>query len=163
MIAPVTPDHRHLTEIESIFPPGPCDKLGGCATGFRVPKDFSGTANISVFRKARPGEEYQSVTTFTAKDEPMHCVPYLDKSVTEVVGLLKERGVRVSEYVDSTLVGADGGSAERPSVPGDWHVEGGYLTEPGVATLRVSEEPMAKEDITFQNDKSLRAYGCPIA
>jgi hypothetical protein len=42
-------------------------------------------------------------------------------------------------------------------------VDGGYLTETGVATLSVSEEPMAKEDITRQNDKSLRAYGCPIA
>lgn len=158
LIHPQSPDHRHLTEIKSIFPPGPCDKLGGCATGFKIPKDFSGTANISIFRKARPGEKYRSITTFTAKGEPMHCVPHLDRSVTEVLGLLKQRGVRIAKYVDVT-----GGSARSASVPGDWHVLGGYLTEPGVATLSVSEDPMPKEDITRQNDKSLRAYGCPIA
>ncbi|MEV4077027.1 hypothetical protein ACGFJC_41975 [Nonomuraea fuscirosea] len=47
-------------------------------------------------------------------------------------------------------------------MPGDWHVDGGFLTEPGVATLSVSETPMPAEDIMFQNEKSMRTYGCPI-
>ncbi|MET8863426.1 hypothetical protein ABZW11_10765 [Nonomuraea sp. NPDC004580] len=162
LIHPKAPDMRHLTEIKSIFPPGPCDKQGGCAVGFKIPKNFSETAEITVFREARPGEKYQAITTFTAKGEPMNCVPHLDKSVTEVLGLLKQRGVRVNEYSDAALVGNDDGSDLRTSVPGDWHVQGGFLTEPGVATLRVSEDPMPQEEITFQNDKSLTAYGCPI-
>ncbi|WP_187414745.1 hypothetical protein [Nonomuraea sp. PA05] len=163
MVFPTSPDNRHLTEIKSIYPPGPCEKLGGCAIGMKIPKDFAGTADIAVHRKARPGEKYQSVTTFSAKGEPMHCVPYLNKTVAEVLPLLKERGVRVNEYSDSTLVGNDDGSDMRTSVPGTWHVDGGALTEPGVAFLSVSEEPMPQEEIDFQNQKSQRAYGCSIS
>jgi hypothetical protein len=47
-------------------------------------------------------------------------------------------------------------------VPGTWHVDGGFLTEPGVATLSVSETPMPEEEITLRNEKSQRAYGCSI-
>ncbi|GAA2209783.1 hypothetical protein GCM10009850_052420 [Nonomuraea monospora] len=162
-VFPTSPDDQYVDEIESIFPPGPCDKLGGCATGVKIPKNFAGTADIAVSRKARPGEEYQSVTTFAAKGEPMHCVPYLGKTVTEVRQMLEQRGVRVGEYSDSTLVAKDDGSDLRTSVPGGWHVQGGFLTEPGVATLSVSEEPVPQDRIDFQNKKSQRAYGCPVS
>ncbi|WP_406674024.1 hypothetical protein WBK31_38870 [Nonomuraea sp. N2-4H] len=162
LIRPVRPDYTYIKEIKSILPPGPCHNQSGCAVGVKIPKDFSGTATIDVFRQAQPGEKYESITEFNAKGEPMHCVRYLNKRVSDVLAMLKERGVRVNEYFDSTLVGRDDGTARLESVPGDWHVDGGALTEPGVAFLSVSKDPMPQEKITFLNEKSLRAYGCPI-
>ncbi|MFD0469565.1 hypothetical protein ACFQ0B_15575 [Nonomuraea thailandensis] len=162
-VFPTSPDDRYLTEIQGIYPPGPCDRVDGCATGVKIPKNFAGTADIAVSRRARPGEKYQSITTFSAKGEPMHCVPYLNKTVSEVLPLLKERGVRVNEYSDAAVVGNDDGSDLRSSVPGTWHVMDGYLTEPGMATLSVSETPMPEEDVIRRDQKTLRVDGCSIA
>ncbi|WP_052423029.1 hypothetical protein [Nonomuraea candida] len=162
-VFPTTPDDEYVNEIKGIYPPGPCARMDGCAIGVKIPKDYAGTAEIAVSRKARPGEKYQSVTTFDAKGEPMACVPYLNKKVSEVLPLLKERGVRVSEYSNRALVGNDDGSDMMSSAPADWHVEGGFLTEPGVATLSVAEEPMTEEEVAHRNKKSQRVNGCSVS
>ncbi|MEV0614503.1 hypothetical protein AB0I81_14340 [Nonomuraea sp. NPDC050404] len=158
-VFPTSPDMKYLEEIKGIYPPGPCERVDGCAIGVKIPKNFSGVADVAVSRKARTGEKYQSTTTFDAKGEPMHCVPYLNKTVTEVTALLKERGVRVNKYADLTPIGA----GDMRSVPGNWYVDGGMLTEPGVAFLSVSEMPFPEEEIARLNQKSVKGYGCPIS
>ncbi|MEV0384381.1 hypothetical protein [Nonomuraea sp. NPDC050643] len=161
-VFPTTPDNRYLTEIQGIYPPGPCDKLDGCAIGVKIPTNFKGTADVAVGRKARPGEKYQSSTTFSAKGEPMHCVPYRDKPVAEVRELLKDRGVRVSTYAVRDPA-AEEGVGVRTSVPDTWYVDGGFLTEPGVATLVAKEKPLSREKLEKFNEKSAKVDGCPVS
>ncbi|MCK2213542.1 hypothetical protein MF672_007000 [Actinomadura sp. ATCC 31491] len=163
LVFPTSPDHEYLDEIKGIYPPGPCGRLDGCPVGVKIPTTFAGVADIAVSRKARPGEKYQNVTEFNAKGEPLHCVPYLDRSVAEVRALLAGRGVRVSEYSVAELARNDDGSDLRASVPDDWHVQGGFLTEPGVATLSVSETPMDRADLDRYVAKYRKAYGCSPA
>ncbi|SEH01685.1 hypothetical protein SAMN05444920_121133 [Nonomuraea solani] len=162
-VFPTSPDNQYLTEIKGIYPPGPCERVDGCAIGVKIPMNFKGTANIDVSRKARPGEKYESTTSFAAKGEPMHCVPYRNKTVPEVRALLKERGVRVSEYVDGDLVGKDDGSGIMSSAPDTWRVFGGALSEPGVATLFVLEKPEAEEKIAMFNKKYQQMNGCSVS
>jgi hypothetical protein len=45
------------------------------------------------------------------------------------------------------------------SVPELWHVSGGYLTEPGVATIIVHQSPMEQKKIDTLN----KANGCPAS
>ncbi|MEU6714909.1 hypothetical protein ABZ897_25890 [Nonomuraea sp. NPDC046802] len=157
-VFPVSPDKKYITEITGIYPPGPCDKLDGCAIGVKIPVDFKGTASIEVGRKAEPGERYQSTTGWDAKGEPMHCIPYRNKTVAEVRDMLKERGIRIEEFVVGDPNRTTPGDFEiKDTVPDSWLVSGGSLTEPGVATVIASEIPTSQEII----DRVDKANGCP--
>lgn len=156
-VFPTAPDHQYLTEITGIYPPGPCDKMDGCAIGVKIPADFKGTAEVAVGRKARPGERYESTTSFDTKGEPLHCVPFLNKTVTEVRELLKERGVSIEEYGVSDPNGDRRNFEVKASVPDSWFVNGGSLTTPELATVFVHSSPMPQKVI----DKLNKVNGCP--
>ena len=64
----------------------------------KVRKDFTGSAEITLGREARPGEEYAMITGFDSPGEPMHCVPFYNKPVSEVRVLLKERHLDIQEF-----------------------------------------------------------------
>ncbi|MBB5083213.1 hypothetical protein [Nonomuraea endophytica] len=137
------PEPRYLTEFEQIQGTGTCRKVDGCPIGIKIPASFRGTADITLGREARPGEEVQSGGPFDAPDEPMNCVPYLNKSVAEVRGLLAQRGWAINEYVIET------GQEEpevRASVPDGWYVTGGYVSHGGKVGLFTDSEPMPQEE-----------------
>ncbi|MER6948438.1 hypothetical protein ABT294_30865 [Nonomuraea sp. NPDC000554] len=140
-VFPTTPDHQYIEEIKGIYPPGECDKLDGCAIGVKIPTTFKGTAEISIGRKAEPGEQYEGTTSFDAKGEPMHCVPYLNKTVAELRPILEERGVSITAF---NVEGPEG-TETKDSVPDSYHVTGGVLDEPGKATITVTELPLDAE------------------
>ncbi|MEV2273008.1 hypothetical protein [Nonomuraea africana] len=143
-VFPTTPGNQYVEDIKGIYPPGACDRLDGCAIGVKIPDSFDGTADISVGRKANPGEQYQSITSFDAKGEPMHCVPYFNKTVTEVRATLAERGVSIAEFAVDDLEAGE--AVTKPSVPESWRVHGGYLTEPGKATVMAGPEELPEDN-----------------
>ncbi|MET7331618.1 hypothetical protein [Nonomuraea sp. NPDC005650] len=152
-VFPTTPDNRVVNEIQGINPPGPCDMVAdSCAIGLKIPVGFKGTALVEVSRKARPGEKYDITTAWDAKGEPMHCVPYANKTVAEVRAMLTERGVRIGGFaVPDPTAEKSGGVSERASVPDTWLVRGGFLSEPGVATVMAQTTPLSQEIIDRRN------------
>lgn len=46
---------------------------------------------ITLGREARPGEEYEIIGGLDAPGEPLHCVPFYNRPVSEVRALLKGR------------------------------------------------------------------------
>ncbi|SDK51836.1 hypothetical protein [Nonomuraea jiangxiensis] len=159
MVFPSSPNHEHITEIKGIDPPGPCDKLGGCAIGVKIPVGFKGAAQINVGRKARPGERYLAFTRWDAKGEPMYCVAYRNKTVAEVREMLRERGIGIEEFTVTTR-GTRGGDYEvRDSVPDSWFVSGGSLLASDVASAQVGPEPLDQEFV----DDNEKATDCPAS
>ncbi|GAA2356652.1 hypothetical protein [Nonomuraea africana] len=129
-----------IQEFKTIDRPGPCDKLGSCPIGLKIPVGYKGTALVELGREAEPGEKYFSSTAFDAKGEPMHCVPYVNKKVGEVRTILAERGLSIMGF-------ATGNSPETikevATVPDSWYVTAGFLVMPGQATLFAGPEPKA--------------------
>lgn len=154
-VQPTGPDKKYLTEIKGIYPPGPCDRLDGCAIGVKIPVGFQGTADVTVGRKARPGEEYMSITSIDAKGEPLHCVPHVNKTVGEMRALLREREVNIGKFVIEDP-GDDRDGETVASVPGSWHVIGGYMYAPGLATVVTSSTAMAPEEAEAAQDKTVK-------
>ncbi|MET7463442.1 hypothetical protein [Nonomuraea sp. NPDC005501] len=153
-VFPVSPtENRYLDEIKTIDRPGDCDKLGGCPIGVKIPENFQGPAEITLGREARPGEQFENSTMIDALGEPLHCLPYIGRPVSEVRDMLRERGVTVQDFVDMDPV--SGGTKE--SVPDSWLVEGGSMREPGKASLNVYEgsEP--------QEPGGRRGSNCPTS
>ncbi|MFD1540664.1 hypothetical protein [Nonomuraea guangzhouensis] len=135
-IFPTSPtEGRYLDEIKTIDQPGTCDKMGGCPIGVKIPENFQGPADITLGREARPGEPFANSTTIDGLGEPLHCLPYIGRTVTEVRGMLQERGVTIQNFEDMDPL--TGGTKQ--SVPDSWLVENGSMTEPGKATLSVYE------------------------
>ncbi|MFD8560214.1 hypothetical protein ACWDOR_23430 [Streptosporangium canum] len=148
-------------KIETIDQPGQCDRRSGCPIGLKIPKDFTGSAEVTLGREGRPGEEYQIITGIDSPGEPLHCVPFYNKPAGEVRALLKDRGLDIQKF---SIVGPAWweGTAEdeepeaKTSVPDSMHVIGGFLPMIGKATLQVSDEEMPAETVRTMNEK----YGC---
>ncbi|WP_327108087.1 hypothetical protein [Nonomuraea glycinis] len=147
-----------VDQIKTIDRPGSCDKAGGCPIGIKIPVGFTGSASISLGREARPGEEYQSITSISALGEPLHCVPHLNKTVAEVRALLKERGISIQEFTVDDPRRTDPLDGEViSSVPDSWYVTGGSLLMPGKATIDVFSSPMPSDQV----ENVRKATGCP--
>ncbi|MEU4533817.1 hypothetical protein AB0G15_03015 [Streptosporangium sp. NPDC023825] len=137
-------DGRSMEEIErseeyvsAIRKPGACAVQWQCPIGLKVPVDFTGSATVTLGRKANQGERYTVLRPLQEVGEPLHCVPFLGRSVDLVRGLLRERGVTVGTYFD--------GKGSRSSVPGTWYVQEGHMSEAGKATLFVTPIPKRPE------------------
>ncbi|RJL29968.1 hypothetical protein [Bailinhaonella thermotolerans] len=124
---------RDEDKLWPISRPGLCAEAGTCEIGLKVPVGFDEVATVKLGRKARPGERYTVLQPLQAAGGPLHCVPFIGKSVDLVRGLLGKRGITVASYFD--------GGSSRPSVPGTWYVHEGFMSEPGKATLFVSSTP----------------------
>ncbi|MEV0422801.1 hypothetical protein [Streptosporangium canum] len=148
-------------EIETVNQPGQCDRRTGCPIGLRIPKDFAGSAEVTLGREGRPGEEYQIITGFDSPGEPLHCVPFYNKPAGEVRALLKDRGLDIQEFSITGPAWWEGTAGDKEpetkaSVPDSMHVTGGYLTMAGKATLQVSDAELPAETVRTLNGK----YGC---
>ncbi|WP_043626625.1 hypothetical protein [Nonomuraea candida] len=122
--------------ITTIDAPGPCERFAGCPVGLKVPVDFDKEAEITLGRRALPGERYTMPPGIALPGEPLHCVDYVNKSVAEISAVLRERGVTPS-YISY-------GRPASPSAPGDWYVHDGVMSADGQALLLVGAEPGAQ-------------------
>ncbi|NJP90945.1 hypothetical protein HCN51_16005 [Nonomuraea sp. FMUSA5-5] len=129
----MVPAEGPITTIDS---PGPCEQFAGCPIGVKVPVGFDKKAEITLGRRAQPGERYKMPPGIALPGEPLHCVAFVNKSVTEVSALLRERGVTPS-YISY-------GKPSSPSAPGDWYVQDGVMSADGQALLLVGAEPAAR-------------------
>jgi hypothetical protein len=122
--------------ISPIERPGACAGALTCTIGLRIPVDyrpyrdarFKIEAAIGLGRKGRPGERYQAFGQLNNPGEPLQCVDFVNKPVSRVTSLLRERHVTVAT-IAVPLKGY------RTSVPDSWYVHEGWLTGPGKALL----------------------------
>jgi hypothetical protein len=151
-----TDDKEVVDQIKTIDRPGPCDKVGGCPIGLKIPVGYAGSAYIRLGREARPGESFQSGTSISALGEPLHCVPHLNKTVAEVRALLKERGIAIEGFAVYDPQ-RESDFEQNSSVPDSWYVLGGFLNMPGKATLYAFSSPMPADQV----ENVRKAEGCP--
>lgn len=151
----------HQDKIKTIDRSGQCEKPAGCPIGVKVLKNFIGSAEVILGREGRPGEEYQVITGFDSRGEPMHCVPFRNRPVSEVRAMLKERGLVVDEFAivdpDPAKPGQD--PEVRTSVPDSMYVTGGFLIKFGKTSLQVADAPMPAETVKTLNQKQGCATG----
>ena len=126
-----TRDHSAITAIEK---PGGCSRLGGCPVGFRIPVGFRGHATVLLGRAAGPGERYGILGAIEMEGQPFHCVDYVNRTLAEVLPLLRERGVR-AEFTSYAIPGV------RPSAPADWYVYEGVMIANRQALMLVNPTP----------------------
>ncbi|GAA2208331.1 hypothetical protein GCM10009850_037890 [Nonomuraea monospora] len=122
--------------ITTIDAPGACERFAGCPIGVKVPVDFDKKAEITLGRRALPGERYRMPPGIALPGEPLHCVEFVNESVTEVSALLRERGVTPSYTAYGKLPGF--------APPGDWFVHDGVMSADGQALLLVAAEPATR-------------------
>jgi hypothetical protein len=108
-------------DIQPITARGRCWTGGGgaaCPVGVRIPAGFQGSAQLVFGRAARAGERYESTTSAFAVGEVMHGMRVRGRTVSQVVSLLRARGVSVPVFNY-----ARGGVARNVRhVPGRWFV-----------------------------------------
>ncbi|GIH23431.1 hypothetical protein Aph01nite_17410 [Acrocarpospora phusangensis] len=120
-------------EIRTIEGPGDCLGRGSCAIGLKVPIGYRESVTIVLARKALPGEKYKVLAPINAAGQPLHCVPFVGKTVDEVRALLAARGV-------NTVTFARPDRTQKPT-PGSWYVHDGVMSAAGQALLLVSPTP----------------------
>jgi len=76
---------------------------GGCPVGLRIRSTYRGHAEITLGRRARPGEMYDSTASAFAPGEPLHCSGLVGARVTRAAAALKARGLSATwrPYLDS--------------------------------------------------------------
>lgn len=125
---------RDNSAITAIPASGLCARLAGCPAGFRIPVDFRGHAEVLIGRAARPGERYGLMEHIDMEGRPFHCVDFLNRTVAEVLPLLREHGVR-AEFTSYAAHGA------RLTAPAGWYVHEGIMVADGQALLLVGPAP----------------------
>lgn len=129
--------------ITTIDAPGSCERFAGCPVGLKVPVDFDKRAEVTLGRRALPGERYKMPPGIALPGEPLHCVEYVNKSVAQISALLRERGVTPS-YIQY-------GKHAAASAPGDWYVHDGVMSADGQALLLVGAEPSTQRSLVPQS------------
>ncbi|MFE3455652.1 hypothetical protein ACFXJ8_42765 [Nonomuraea sp. NPDC059194] len=117
--------------VKTFDAPGPCHQFAGCPIGVKVPVGYKEQAEIILGREARPGEKYTMPPGIGLPGEPLHCVDYVNKTVAELVPMLRERGVE-AEFVSYT-------QGVRPA--GNWYVHDGVMSSAGKALMVASTTP----------------------
>lgn len=122
--------------ISAIQRPGACAGMldGRCTIGLRIPVTYHWPTEISLGRKARPGEQFVAFGQLNNTGEPLQCERFVNRSVAAVRSMLAARGVTVTHYAVPLR-------GYWPAVPGSWYVHEGWLTEPGKALLVVDATP----------------------
>ncbi|MEU7855518.1 hypothetical protein [Nonomuraea sp. NPDC049141] len=151
--------HEPQDKIKTIDRPEQCNLHRSCPIGITIAKDFAGSTMITLGREARPGEEYQIVAGLDSPGEPLHCVPFYNRPVSEVRALLKGRGLAVDQYVISDQAKPGKEPQVRTSVPDSMYVTGGHLSQYGMVSLTVGDAPMSSEMVASLNKKSGCATG----
>jgi hypothetical protein len=111
----------------------------GCQEGVELPKNYDGKSDIQFGRTAKPGELYvHTSSSATDKGEVLAGLTVKNKTVGEVLPLVKSRGVREIEYLIS-----DGRNLNQvKSPPGNWYVDDASTYAEGEVSLLVSPTPV---------------------
>lgn len=124
-------DHSKISMLEAgeECPPTMTSNDPDCQPGVKVLKSFTGETTIAFGRAAKPGEMYQYMSSSAGDPgEVLHGVPFRNKTVAEVLPVLKARGLEVGGY----NWGDDPKHPEHAmSVPGNWYVHDISLHAPG--------------------------------
>jgi hypothetical protein len=88
---------------------------GHCPVGLKIPRDYTGSATITLGRPAKPGEQYESSNDAFAPGEMLHCSGLLGKTVAVASAELAKRGIGIDWRND--------GSSAQPT-PGEYVVDG---------------------------------------
>jgi hypothetical protein len=153
-------------QISTITAKGRCWTGGGgneCPVGVRIPDGFHGQAQFVFGRAARPGEQYESTGSVTARGEVMHGLNYQGKTVTAVLAMLAARHATVAQYRYQGANGDICGKVTWP-VPGNWRVNGADPWAPGQVMLWVGP-PVAQSQprCTDGNDQAPTPKASPTA
>jgi hypothetical protein len=111
----------------------------GCQEGVELPKNYDGTTEIQFGRVAKHGEMYvHTSSSATDKGEVLAGLTVKNKTVDQVLPLVRSRGVREIEYLTS------GSTNPEPvkSPPGNWYVEDASAYAEGEVSLSVSPTPV---------------------
>lgn len=111
----------------------------GCQEGVELPKNYDGKTEIQFGRVAKPGEMYvHTSSSATDKGEVLAGLTVKNKTIDQVLPLVRSRGVREIEYLTS-----DGPNHEPvKSPPGNWYVDDASTYAEGVISLYVSPTPV---------------------
>ncbi|TCC43046.1 hypothetical protein [Kribbella sindirgiensis] len=111
----------------------------GCQEGVELPKNYDGKTEIQFGRVAKPGEMYvHTSSSATDKGEVLAGLTVKNKTIDQVLPLVRSRGVREIEYLTS-----DGPKHEPvKSPPGNWYVDDASTYAEGVVSLYVSPTPV---------------------
>lgn len=130
-IAPVPPGEESVlvpNHVTALQRHGSCSP--SCPIGLSIPVDFHGTEKVVLGRAARPGESYALFESVDAPGEPLHCVPFIRKTIGQVRELLLQHGVTQIQLTD--------GSSRRKDFPDTWFVQQGVAYSANATTLLVS-------------------------
>jgi len=120
--------------VAPLTPPGSCAAPTGCPLGVRVPADLSERARITIGRQARPGESYGIRPDAGAEGEPLHCVPYVNRTVAEVTRTAREHRVEPSfAYAGATY--------PPHRAPAAWYVHEGVMSSATTAIFLIGPDP----------------------
>jgi hypothetical protein len=111
----------------------------GCQEGVELPKNYDGKTEIQFGRVAKQGERYfHTSSSATDKGEVLAGLTVKNKTIDQVLPLVRSRGVREIEYLTSN------GSNQEPvkSPPGNWYVEDASAYAEGEVSLYVSPTPV---------------------
>jgi hypothetical protein len=92
---------QNASPITTISAKGRCWTGGAgneCPVGVRVPIGFHGQAQVTFGRAARPGEQYESTGSVTARGEAMHGLHYRGRTIAAVLAMLRTRHITVPQY-----------------------------------------------------------------
>lgn len=135
-------DHSKISTIEAgeDCPPTMTSSDPNCQPGVKVLKSFTGETTIAFGRAAKPGEMYQYMSSSAGDPgEVLHGVPFRNKTVAEMLPVLKARGLEVGGY----NWGDDPRNPEHAmSVPGGWYIHDIGLHAPGQVVAWVGAEPL---------------------
>jgi hypothetical protein len=110
----------------------------GCQEGVELPRNYDGTTDIQFGRAARSGELYiHTSSSATDKGEVLAGLTVKNKTVDQVVPLVKSRGIGEIEY----LTGDRPNLKSLDSAPGNWYVDHATAFAAGEVTLFVSPTP----------------------
>ncbi|TDW88448.1 hypothetical protein EV137_6552 [Kribbella pratensis] len=111
----------------------------GCQEGVELPKNYDGKTEIQFGRVAKQGERYfHTSSSATDKGEVLAGLTVKNKTIDQVLPLVRSRGVREIEYLTSN------GSNQEPvkSPPGNWYVKDASAYAEGEVSLYVSPTPV---------------------
>jgi hypothetical protein len=107
---------------------------GRCPIGVKIPRDFTGSAAITLGRPAKSGEQYESTNDAFAPGEVLHCSRLLGKTVAVASAELANRGITVEWR-------GENGDTQPP--PNEYVADGAPIG-PGIVLLFAQPTPLSK-------------------
>ncbi|TCC40938.1 hypothetical protein [Kribbella speibonae] len=137
-------NEKDMSQLRMLEPGEQCNGTlnasdAGCQEGVELPKNYDGKTEIQFGRVAKPGEMYvHTSSSATDKGEVLAGLTVKNKTIDQVLPLVRSRGVREIEYLTS-----DGPNHEPvKSPPGNWYVDDASTYAEGVISLYVSPTPV---------------------